>query len=158
MKKVTYELDDNGFYSNDECINYLKSIKGIKKVDIQNGFYPIFNVSYDETIISSKTIYWEICLFLNIPHDFSALSFDYHPGKKVETYTIDLTGLCCEFCYRNIIEEIFTTKGIMAMDGHYDHIPIDKSETFGLKIKYDNQIISLSEIKKLEEKIRSIYC
>ena len=157
MQKVTYEIDDINWYTNDECYSYLKNINGIISVNIKKDFYPLFTITYNENVISHKIVFYEICTFLNIPYNHSVLSFNYYP-KDAKTYLLNLKGLCCDFCYRNLIEELFQTNGILAVNERYEKHFIGNNFKENLKIKYDDRIISELEIKELERKIRNTYC
>ena len=158
MRRVNYKIDDYMEYSCKECKEYLESIPGILTVDVkEEGFYSTYDITYDENKKSYQTIYWEICSFYGIPYEYNVLSFDYHVDNA-KSFSIDLSGLCCEICYRDIIEEIYQTKGIVAMNDCLDLINNDDNSIIKLNIKYDDKIITKEEIKELENKIRSTYC
>ena len=130
----------------DELIDYLKSINGIKNVEISNDI----TIYYDN--ISLKVIIKEIYLFLNILNIPSILSFDKHLSNNLKEYQILINDLCCEYCLMSDIEELLYINGINSAYSNYDFK--DKNNVV-IYITYDSSIISKEELDKLNEEFNN---
>ena len=158
MKRITFELDYNCYYPIKELTEYLRGLDGINSVSYNyDGVCPVIDVKYDGTKINYKTIFYETCAFCEEPYDGSILSFDQHLNNNKE-YEINLDNICCEMCYKGVISELINTEGITSIKGCSDKIYKDQRDKVRVKVKYDDSIIKESQIKELENKIRSDLC
>ena len=159
MKRITFEIDYSCCYPIAELIDYLKSLDGIKKVSYNyEKVCPLIDVTYDDSKISYKTIFYETCAFSEMSYEGSILSFDQHLGKEAKSYELNFDGLDCDLCYRSMIETLFSTNGIISMINCYGDYWKNQPSKVRIKVYYDDKIISLKEIKELENKIRSDFC
>ena len=104
----------------------------------------------------------EITLFLNIVKIPSILSFDKYPKFETCNYTIIRDDLCCEYCLKNAIEELFhkgaiedlfEIKGIEMAKGNFNEDYYKEREKIIINIKYDPNLISIDEMKQIELKL-----
>ena len=124
MSEITIIIDNWG---HEELKEYLMSLKGILDVEIKNVEHEIKSdeqldiyLKYDSSLITPKIIKMEITLFLNITKIPSILSFDKYPKFKTSNYTIIRDDLCCEYCYKGAIEDLFEIEGIETVKGNFN--------------------------------------
>lgn len=82
------------------------------------------------------------------------VSFDKHATYKTKSYDILIEDLCCEFCFRGFIDDLFMTNGIEKVESNFKEIYPDK-ENLIISICYNPELINEEEIKKLEIKFNS---
>ena len=117
MSEITIIIDNWG---HEELKEYLMSLKGILDVEIKNDEQLDIYLKYDSSLITPKIIKMEITLFLNITKIPSILSFDKYPKFKTSNYTIIRDDLCCEYCYKGAIEDLFEIEGIETVKGNFN--------------------------------------
>jgi len=146
MKKLTIELDCPPY--NKELKDYLLSQEGINnyEYDIDKD---ILTVTYDSKKTSPKIIKQYIFLFLDIKIP-TILSFSKETNSNYSLYTITIKDLCCEYCLKSTIEDLFDINGIISAKSDFDFINQINVKIF---IKYDENIISKKEILDLEKEI-----
>ena len=156
MSEITIIIDNWG---HEELKEYLMSLKGILDVEIKNVEHEIKSdeqldiyLKYDSSLITPKIIKMEITLFLNITKIPSILSFDKYPKFKTSNYTIIRNDLCCEYCYKGAIEDLFEIEGIEIVKGNFDEDYL-RREKIIINIKYDPNLINTEEIKQIELKL-----
>ena len=132
---------------NKDLVNYLKSINGIKNVEIADDI----TIYYDDNI-SLKVIVKEIYLFLIILNIPSILSFDKHLNNNLKEYEIVIKDLCCEHCLMSDIEYLLYINGINSAYSDYDFDDKDEVEIY---ITYDSSIISKEELDKLNKEFNN---
>ena len=161
MSEITIIIDNWG---HEELKEYLMSLKGILDVEIKNVEHEIKSdeqldiyLKYDSSLITPKIIKMEITLFLNITKIPSILSFDKYPKFKTSNYTIIRDDLCCEYCYKGAIEDLFEIEGIETVKGNFNEDYLFKKyeerEKIIINIKYDPNLINTEEIKQIELKL-----
>lgn len=148
MKELTIKIDD---LINQEIEEYLLTVKGIIKVNIDNETDSI-NLKYNPDLISIKIIKQEIILFLNIKNS-SIISFNKHPNNEVEKREIIIKDLCCEYCLKGMIEELLEINGIEKAITNFDY---HKKDNVIITINYDNNLITNEEISELELDFNSL--
>ena len=94
----------------------------------------------------------EITLFLNIVKIPSLLSFDKYPKFETCNYTIIRDDLCCEYCYKGAIEDLFEIEGIETVKGNFNEDYLFKKKII-INIKYDPNLINTEEMKQIELKL-----
>ena len=94
----------------------------------------------------------EITLFLNIVKIPSLLSFDKYPKFETCNYTITRDDLCCEYCYKGAIEDLFEIEGIETVKGNFNEDYLFKEKII-INIKYDPNLINTEEMKQIELKL-----
>ena len=132
---------------NKDLVNYLKSINGIKNVEIADDI----TIYYDDNI-SLKVIVKEIYLFLIILNIPSILSFDKHLNNNLKEYEIVIKDLFCEHCLMSDIEYLLYINGINSAYSNYDFDDKDEVEIY---ITYDSSIISKEELDKLNKEFNN---
>lgn len=151
MKKLTIVIDAWG---HNELKEYLLSLKGIIDVNINNDKDLEITIWYDHNLISTKIINLEIFAFLNISKTPSLLSFDKHSDQKLSTYKIIREEICCEYCFKSTVEDLFNISGIEKVESNfinsYYRKRSDGEKTIIIYIYYNENIIHYDEIKNLE--------
>lgn len=154
MSELTIVIDDWG---HKELKEYLMSLKGILDVEIKNNEQLDIYLKYDSSLITSKIIKMEITLFLNITKIPSLLSFNKYPKFETSNYTIIRDDLCCEYCYKGAIDDLFEIEGIEMVKGNFNEDYLFKKyedrEKIIINIKYDPNLISTEEMKQIELKL-----
>ena len=145
LERITFIFN---FWGHKELKSYLESLKGVNKVAIDDEAKDlVIDIDYDNKVIGPKVLQLEITTFMqsSIP---SLISFNKHfKGAKKETILVK--DVCCEYCYMDMIEELFNTKGIVSAWSDYEEI--DYHYNVSLYIEYDPSILTKEDIKKLEE-------
>lgn len=151
MDELTIAIDSWG---HKELEGYLLSLNGIYRVKIKDDDKLYINLRYDSKLITPKIIKMEILLFLDIARVPSIYSFDKHSKHKTLEYRIIRDDVCCEYCFRGTIEDLFDIDGIKKVESNFDKyyspkdsIPCDKIE---ISVEYDPDILSLEDMKKIE--------
>ncbi len=154
MSELTIVIDNWG---HKELKEYLMSLKGILDVEIKNDEQLDIYLKYDSSLITSKIIKMEITLFLNITKIPSLLSFNKYPKFETSNYTITRDDLCCEYCYKGAIDDLFEIEGIEMAKGNFNEDYLFKKyenrEKIIINIKYDPNLISTEEMKQIELKL-----
>lgn len=148
MKELTIVLDNWG---HKELKDYLLSLKGILDVNINNEKDLEINIKYDSKLISNKIIKEEIKLFLDIQKTPSIISFDKHCKNKTTCYKIIRKTICCEYCFKGIIEDLFEIDGIEKVESNFTNDYSNQKEII-ISIYYDKDILNDEEMKQIEGK------
>jgi copper chaperone CopZ len=145
MKKVTIELDTWG---HKELKEYLLTVNGISEVDIDDENNIKVSITYDSKITSLKIIRMELDLFFNKSSEPTMLAFDKHREYNKD-YTLIIKDVCCEYCFKGMIEELYEIDGIGSATSNYD---FNQYKDIPIFITYNENIISLDNIKKIENR------
>lgn len=133
-----------------ELKEYLMSLKGFLDVEIKNDKLLDVYLKYDSSLITPKIIIMEITLFLDITKIPSILSFDKHPKFKTANYMITRDDICCEYCYKGAIEDLFEIEGIEMVKSNYNEDDFKNHQKIIINIKYNPNLISIDEMKQIE--------
>ena len=144
MQEVTFKFD-NVIISNDFS-DYFLSLKGIKDINYKNDDYLEITIQYTNDI-SLKQIKLELELYFNILKIPEMLFFDKHIKKDLKKEQIVIKDMCCEYCIKGTIEDLFDTNGIVSAYTNYDPL-VDSCYDITFYITYDDTITSIEEIKK----------
>ena len=161
MSEITIIIDNWG---HEELKEYLMSLKGILDVEIKNVEHEIKSdeqldiyLKYDSSLITPKMIKMEITLFFNITKIPSILSFDKYPKFKTSNYTIIRDDLCCEYCYKGAIEDLFEIEGIETVKGNFNEDYLFKKyeerEKITINIEYNPNLLKAEDMKQIELKL-----
>ena len=147
MSELTIIIDNWG---HKELKEYLMSLKGILDVIIKNEEQLEIHIKYNPNLITLKIIKMEILLFLDILKIPSIVSFDKHSIVKISKYKIIRDDICCEYCFKGAIEDLFEIEGIERVEsnfyeGNYDELIIN--------IMYNSDLISIDDMKQIELKL-----
>lgn len=116
MDELTIVIDA---WYNPELKEYLMSLNGILDVKIKNDKQLDIYLKYDRNLITPKIIKMEILLFLDIINIPSILSFDKHPKFKTNHDTIIRDDLCCEYCFKGFVDDLFEIDGIEKVESDF---------------------------------------
>ena len=81
---------------------------------------------------------------INIP---DLIFFDKY-NNDIEIYNIVIKELCCEYCLMSNIEELLLIDGINKASTNFDK----SKKNIRISIEFNPNIITLNEIKKIEDK------
>ena len=151
MDKLTLKIDYSDFIDND-FINYLSLLNGIKLVKINNKNNEIY-VEYDSSVISLKILKKEILLYLNIDKVPSIIYFDKHNNDNLNKDIIVIKDLCCEYCLKGMIDELLEIEGINSAYSDFDYI---NKKDVNIFITYNEKIVNKNMIIKLEQQFNNI--
>ncbi len=151
MSELTIVIDDWG---HKELKEYLMTLNGILDVIIKNEEQLEIYIKYDFDLITPKIIKIEILLFLDILKAPSILSFDKHPKIKTSNYSIIRNDICCEYCFKGAIDDLFGIEGIEKVDSNFNEKYLfkkyDERENIIINIKYNPNLISIEKMKQIE--------
>lgn len=151
MSELTIKIDHWG---HKELKEYLMSLNGILDVIIKNGEQLEIYVKYNSNLITSKIIKLEILLFLNILKTPSILAFDKHSTMELAEYKIIRNGICCEYCLKGAIEDLFEIDGIEKVESNFNKEKIyDERDNVIISIKYNSGLISMDDMRQIELKL-----
>ena len=140
-----------------ELREYLMSLKGILDVKIENDDLLAIYLRYDCNVITPKMIKNEILLFLDIMKFPSMFSFDKCFKEKTSIYTIIRDDLCCEWCFKEAIEDLFDIDGIEKVESNFndDYLTksYDKREKIIIRVNYNPALVSEDEMKRIESQL-----
>ncbi len=152
MKKVTIKIEYSDFLNND-LINYLSSLDGVAFSKIDNEKNEIY-IEYNPSAISLKMLKMEILLYLDIAKIPSIISFDKHSNNNIKKDKIIIKDLCCEYCLKNMIEDLLEIDGIENAYTDFDYV---NKYDVNIFIAYDDKLINNNRLKELKEKFNHYY-
>lgn len=152
MAELTIVIDDWG---HKELKEYLMTLNGILDVKIKNDEQLNVYLKYNSNLITPKIIKMEIMLFLDMMKTPSMLSFDKYTKFKTSNYTIIRDDLCCEYCFKGAIEDLFEIEGIEKVQSNFneDYFFKKGEEKITINIKYNPDLIRKEEMKQIELKL-----
>ena len=117
-----------------EIKEYLEGQTGIITVGLEDqSDVTIIDVKYNDRT-TSEIILKHIELFQN--NNFSTLcGFDKDSNDKLKTLTYKIESICCEYCYKGLIREMFKNPNIKSVKSNFDFRNSNKS--FELYIEYN---------------------
>lgn len=155
MNELTIVIDHLG---DDELKDYLMSLKGILQVIVKKDERLKIYIKYNSDLITLKIIKMEILLFLDIIKIPSIIAFDKHTTVKTSDYEISRCDICCEYCLKGAIEELFEIAGIEKVEtnfykNNYYQKKKDERDNVLINIKYNPTLISNHEMEQIELKL-----
>lgn len=150
MNELMLELD---CFSHKDFKNYLLSLLGVFEVNIINEETLIINIKYDPKLTNPVVLKTEVILFLDMLKVPSILSFNKHFNTKTYHYKITIKDLCCEYCFKGMIDELLMINGIekaSSTDNIYDN-----TKNIVINVNYDPNLIRVQNIEKLELEFNS---
>lgn len=151
MDELTIEIDNWG---HKELREYLMSLKGVSNIIIKNFEHLEIYIKYDSNVITPRIIKMEILLFLDLWKIPSILSFDKHPKMKTSNYKITIDNLCCDYCFKGAIEDLFELDGIEKVESNFTEEYFFKEynnrKTITINIKYNPELINIEKIKQIK--------
>lgn len=141
MKIIIDEIVD------EELNEFLLTQEGIEKVEIKEEEYStIIEIKYNNKITTPNIILNYIELFIDNKNSF-LLEFDKQSDDyKQMTYKVE--DLCCEYCYKGYVEDLFAEKEIISVTSNHK-FPEPYINT-DFEIKYNN--LKEDELKDILDK------
>lgn len=129
---------------------YLLSLDGITEININtNDAY--IDIKYDSSKTTPQVIKYEILFCIGALKIPSITAFNKHE-KAGETYTILIKDICCEFCFKGMIDDLFMILGINSAQSDFDY---DNMFNVKIDITYDSKRMSKEEIITIEKKLNN---
>lgn len=150
MAELTLIIDN---WAHKELFQYLMSLDGIFDVKINNEKYLEIYIKYDFKLLNSWMIRMEVFLFLDILKVPSLIGFDKHFKQKTLEYKIRRKDVCCEFCLKGAIDDLFLINGIEKVDYKYYDNYFERKENLEIIINYNPQVLSVSKMRQMELKL-----
>lgn len=151
MKELYISLDTWG---HKELKDYLMSLEGIFEVNIDDTNKLDVYLKYNSNLITPKIIKMEILLFLNVVKIPSLFSFNKYPKFKTLNYTIIRDDLCCEYCFKGAIDDLFEIEGIEQVESNFNEDYLfqnyENREKIKINIKYNPNLIDSDTMKQIE--------
>ncbi len=158
MKKLTLTFDSIDLYSlrnQKEFNDYILSLNGVLESNIScnDDGTVTFNITYDDNIIKDKILCIEIKTFLKQYRYPSLILFDKHFDGNIDKKTIKKT-ICCEFCFKITIEDLFDIDEIVKVENNYieryieNYTSLDEGEDI-LTIYYDKDKFDSCKIDEI---------
>lgn len=150
MEELFLLLDQWG---DKELGDYLLSLKGIKEVQINSDNYLKINIKYNNKEITPKIIFLEISLFLDVRKFPILLAFDKYYKQDLKEYQIIRDDICCEFCYKGAIGDLFAIDGISKVESNFlteYYKKYDERDKTIINIKYDPNILTNKKMQEIE--------
>lgn len=155
MAELTIIID---YWEHKELKEYLMSLKGILEVSIKNEEQLEIYIKYTPKLITLQIIKFEILSFLNVLKRPSILAFDKHSIINTAEYKISRADICCEYCFKGAIEDLFDIDGIQKVESNFNEEKYyqktyDERDSVFLSIKYNSELISIDDMKQIESKL-----
>ena len=155
MSELTIIIDNWG---HKELKEYLMSLNGILDVIIKNEEQLEIHIKYNSNLITPKIIRLEILLFLDILKIPSILAFDKHPTIETSEYKIIRNDICCEYCFKGAIDDLFEIDGIEKVESNFNEENYyqknyDERDNVIISIKYNSDLISIDDMMQIELKL-----
>ena len=138
-------------FGHKELKEYLEGLEGIFDIDIKSNEYLEIYVKYNPALITVKIIKMEILLFLDTLKIPTTIAFDKCSKKELSEYKIIKNNICCEWCLKGSIEDLFEIDGIEKAECNFNEELLDnKSDNIVITIKYNSDLLSIEDIKNIE--------
>ena len=147
MNKLELRIDWFGPNAKD-LKEFLDTIEGIKNasVDVENNKV---SLEFDPSLIPALMIKKQIDIFLKEQKNPNLLGFNRFEDFDKEA-TLNINKLCCEFCLKGSIEDLFEKDGIVSVESDFNFREFENVKVF---IKFNSKLISDEDLKSIEEKI-----
>ena len=152
MSKLTLIIENWG---QKELESYLKSLYEINDVKIKNEDKLEIYIEYDSNITKWNIIKMEIYLFLDILKFPSLVSFNKYSDVNLYEYKIIRNDICCEYCFRGAMEELFEIEGIEKVESNFEEEDYYKQDynsrnNVTINIFFILNILSIEDIKQID--------
>lgn len=152
VNELALELES---WSHKELKDYLLSLTGVFEVKINNAENLFINLKYDSKLTNAEILKMEVFLFLDLSNKPALISFHKYSNNKTEKYDLIIKDLCCEFCLRGMIDDLFMIEGIEKVESNFKDELCHSHENVLISVKYNPKLISKEELKKIELKFNS---
>ena len=146
MKELTILYD---YAYKEELKEYLLSLNGINDVKINESYALEISIKYNSSLITNKIIKLEIDAFLGLLKTPAIIGFDKHCNNKPLIYIVSRNNICCEYCLKGAIDELFEIEGIEKVKTNF-YENNQKLDDIILNITYDPNILADSKMKKID--------
>lgn len=109
-------------------------------------------VEYDNNNISLKVLKYEILCYLNLLNTPSIIGFNKHSICVVSKKNIVIKDLRCEYCSKDMIEDLLEIDGIISAYTNFDYINKCNVNIF---VTYDKELMTNEKIEEIEKKFNN---
>lgn len=95
----------------------------------------------------------EVLLYVNLLKIPSIIAFDKHDVSNLNKYTIVIKDLCCEYCLKGMIEDLFEIDGIISAYTDFDYN--QNKYNVNIFICYNDKMINKDKVDKIAHKLNS---
>lgn len=161
MKKLTIVLESIDIYTEKNRIefkDYLLSLNGVVEVDNlydTNNSVLTLTITYDNSTMKEGILLLEIKTWLEKLKYPSVISFDKHFDGKINKKEF-IKNVCCEFCFKTAIEDLFLIDGIVKVDTNYIEQYIENNEEKNNDVLIINYDVSKYDSNKIDEIIKAL--
>lgn len=150
MKKIRIKFDYVSNYDfEEEFLIYLSKSYGIISADVDKKTNEII-VEYDSSMMSLELLMKEILIYLGLDKIPSVIAFDKCVSNShIRKDIIVIKDLCCEYCLKNMIEELLVIDGIESAYTDFDYV---NKHNVNIFITYDSAIINEEKLVDLKNK------
>lgn len=153
MNELTLKFDSSTWLDEKNIKEYLSSLKGVLKVHISESKEEL-HIKYNASLTCATILKLEILLFnssLKIP---SIIAFNKHSKNNLQEAAIVIKDICCEYCFKHMIEELFLVEGIISAYSDYGN-NYKNSKLVTINITYDSKLITKKDIGNIETKLNA---
>ena len=143
MKKIKMKFD---YDFADDFSLYLLGLYGIVSANVDNKNSEII-LAYDSFKTSLKLLIKEILLYLDLVNVPSIVAFDKYSTDCICNDVIVIKDLCCDYCLKNMIEELLEIDGIESAYTDFEYC--DKYDV-NIFITYNDKIINKEKLDDLK--------
>jgi copper chaperone CopZ len=144
MARLTLKF---AFANLDDVEEYLKTYEGITNISYEQS---VLDIEYDDKQVDCFIIMKALELF-DAGCENSLYYFDKHESNT-KVYEFHIKDICCDFCYYDMINELFYINGITKFDNDYLDIT-DPGLNVNMTCEYNPKIITPEELKQIEYKL-----
>lgn len=150
MKKIRIKFDYVSHYDfEEEFLIYLSKSYGIISADVDKKTNEII-VEYDSSMMSLELLMKEILIYLDLDKIPSVIAFDKCVSNShIRKDIIVIKDICCEYCLKNMIEELLVIDGIESAYTDFDYV---NKHNVNIFITYDSAIINEEKLVDLKNK------
>ena len=80
----------------------------------------------------------------------SLIGFDKHFSGDTLKYSIRKKDICCEYCLKGAIDDLFMIDGIEKVWSNYDENDYVEGKDIIININYNPQVLSVSDTRQIE--------
>lgn len=143
MGELTILID---YGANEKLQSYLLSLTGVLEVSIDDMKETEIYIKYN-SLTMPKIIKMEIELFLELLKVPSTIGLDKHSQDKLSIYTICRKNVCCEYCLKGAIDDLFNVQGTEKVDCNFFCDVLGNTK---INAYYSDSIIINDEIKRID--------
>lgn len=149
MEKIKIKFDYVSYYDfEEEFLLYLSKSYGVISAGVDKRTDEVI-LEYDSSMISLELLMKEILIYLGLDKIPSVIAFDKYVSDHICKNVIVIKDLCCEYCLKNMIEELLVIDGIESAYTDFDYV---NKYNVNIFITYDDTIINEEKLIDLKNK------